>query len=187
MGKIPITFANEIIWMAQIEPKFGEVIKHEQISKVLGLELDEIDTRFNAQEVSTGLPFIIVPLKTLGSIRRAKIQSEKYHELISDIEAKAILTFCPETYNSKNELNVRVFANYYGVPEDPATGSANGCLAGYLIKNRYFNSNQINVHVEQGYEMGRPSLLILNAKEEKEKIEIFVGGNVLMVAKGEFT
>jgi len=186
VGQIPITFDNVNTWVLQIEPKFGEIIQHEQISEVLGLELEEIDTRFRVQEVSTGLPFIIVPLKTLKSIRRVNIQREQYYALIKDIDVKAILTFCPETYDSKNELNVRVFAHYYGIPEDPATGSANGCLAGYLVKNRYFHSNEINVQVEQGHEMGRPSLLILKAKEENEKIEIFVGGIVLMVAKGEF-
>lgn len=45
-----------------------------------------------------------------------------------------MLIFCPETYNQENDLNVRVFAGYYGVPEDPGTGSANGCLSGYLLK-----------------------------------------------------
>lgn len=186
VGQIPITFENANTWVKQIEPKFGEVIQHERISKVLGLELEEIDTKFKVQEVSTGLPFIIVPLKNLESIRRVKIQSNQYYALIKEIEAKAILTFCPETYDARNDLNVRVFAHYYGIPEDPATGSANGCLAGYLVKNEYFHGNEINVQVEQGYEMGRPSLLILKAKEENEKMEIFVGGSVLMVAKGEF-
>jgi len=81
---------------------------------------------------------------------------------------------------------IRVFADYYGVPEDPATGSANGCLAGYLVKYRYFEKNQIDIRVEQGYEIGRPSLLFLKAEEKDEKIDVFVGGKVIMIAKGEF-
>jgi len=64
---------------------------------------------------------------------------------------------------------VRFFADYYGVPEDPANGSAKGCLAGYLVKHRYFGKDQINIRVEQGYELGRPSLLLLKAEEKREK------------------
>jgi trans-2,3-dihydro-3-hydroxyanthranilate isomerase len=79
-----------------------------------------------------------------------------------------------------------MFADYYGIPEDPATGSANGCLAAYLVKNQYFGQDQINVRVEQGYEVGRPSLLLLKAKQGKgEKIDVNVGGRVQPIAKGE--
>ncbi len=91
----------------------------------------------------------------------------------------------PETYDSDNDLNVRVFVDYYGIPEDPATGSANGCLAGYLVKHRYWGDDRIDVRVEQGYEIGRPSLLYLRAEKKDEEIEIFVGGKTVMVAKGE--
>jgi trans-2,3-dihydro-3-hydroxyanthranilate isomerase len=78
-----------------------------------------------------------------------------------------------------------VFADYYGVPEDPATGSANGCLAGYLVRHRYFGSGQIDIRVEQGCEIGRPSLLYLRAEQRQGQIDISVGGKVVMVAKGE--
>jgi trans-2,3-dihydro-3-hydroxyanthranilate isomerase len=79
-----------------------------------------------------------------------------------------------------------VFADYLGVPEDPATGSANGCLAGYLVKYSYFGEEPINLRVEQGYEIGRPSLLLLKAQKKDGEIEVFVGGKVIMVARGEF-
>ena len=77
-----------------------------------------------------------------------------------------------------------MFAPYYGIDEDPATGSANGCLAGYLVKHGYFGKDNINVRVEQGYEIGRPSLLFLKAKRDGDKIEIHVGGKVIEVARG---
>jgi trans-2,3-dihydro-3-hydroxyanthranilate isomerase len=78
-----------------------------------------------------------------------------------------------------------VFADYYGVAEDPATGSANGCLAGYLVRYRYFGEQRVDIDVEQGYEIGRPSLLLLRAAENDEGIDVSVGGRVIMVAKGE--
>jgi trans-2,3-dihydro-3-hydroxyanthranilate isomerase len=102
------------------------------------------------------------------------------------MEAKEILIFCPETYSDLNDLSVRVFAPSLGIPEDPATGSANGCLAGYLVEYAYYGSGKIDVRVEQGYEIDRPSLLLLQAAQNEGEIAVLVGGKVVMVAKGEF-
>jgi trans-2,3-dihydro-3-hydroxyanthranilate isomerase len=96
---------------------------------------------------------------------------------------KKSLSLPPEPHNEDEDLSVRFFADFLGVPEDPATGSANGCLAGYLVKHRYFGRNNINVLVGQGHEMGRPSLLRLKAEEEGKKIAVDVGGRVIMTAK----
>jgi len=68
----------------------------------------------------------------------------------------------------------------------PATGSGNGCLAGYLVKHRYFGQEDIDIRSEQGYEIGRPSLLLLKAEEKDAKINILVGGKSIIVASGEF-
>jgi trans-2,3-dihydro-3-hydroxyanthranilate isomerase len=72
-----------------------------------------------------------------------------------------------------------------GIPEDPATGSGNGCLAGYLTKYRYFDDEAIDLRVEQGYEISRPSRLYLRAQKKNGLIEVLVGGKVVMVAKGQ--
>lgn len=176
----------DILWMKQIEPTFGKTFDAQTISQVLNLSVADIETAFPIQEVSTGVPDIMVPLKTLSAVKRAKIDKDKYTQLIKNIKSKAILIFSPETYHRKNHLNVRFFADYYGVPEDPATGSANGCLAAYLIKHNYFGQKQINIKVEQGYEIGRPSLLLLKAKQNKKgKIDVNVGGKVIPIAKGQ--
>ena len=106
--------------------------------------------------------------------------------LVADAQAKALLAFSPETHQRRTDLSVRVFADYYGIPEDPATGSANGCLAAYLTRHRYFGSDKIDVTVEQGHEIGRPSLLYLRATEEAGGIAVSVGGGVKMIAHGSF-
>jgi trans-2,3-dihydro-3-hydroxyanthranilate isomerase len=73
----------------------------------------------------------------------------------------------------------------YGIPEDPATGSANGCLAGYLSRYRYFGDDVVDARAEQGHEIGRPSLLHLRAENREGGIVVHVGGKVVMVACGE--
>lgn len=188
-GQIPVevTMKNkkvERLTMKQVQPTFGRTFNKNKIASVLNVRTSEIDTEFPVEEVSTGLPFFIVPLKTLSAVKKAKIAQEKYNELIQNTDAKAVLIFCPETYNKENQLNVRMFADYYGIPEDPATGSASGCLAGYLVRHNYYGSDHIKVRVEQGYEIQRPSLLFLEANRNGEKIDVYVGGNVVEIANG---
>jgi len=191
VGQIPVTPTYiqgqpDILWMKQKQPTFGQTFNANTIAPILNLNTADIETAFPIQEVSTGVPAIIVPLKTLSAVKRARISKDQYNQLIENIEAKGILIFSPETYKRENHLNVRFFADYYGVPEDPATGSANGCLAAYLIKQKYFAQNQINIRVEQGYEIGRPSLLRLKARQNKQgRIDVNVGGKTILIAKGQ--
>jgi trans-2,3-dihydro-3-hydroxyanthranilate isomerase len=184
-GRIPVTFSdNNRVWMRQLEPTFGNIFSGQSISEILNIDEDEIDTRFPVQEVSTGLPVVIVPVKKLHSVKRIKINRTKYFEFVEKIEAKPILVFCSETYNKANQLNVRCFVDYYGIPEDPATGSANGCLAGYLVKHSYFSAKKIDITCEQGFEIHRPSILYLRASVEDDTIKVNVGGKVQLIASG---
>jgi trans-2,3-dihydro-3-hydroxyanthranilate isomerase len=191
VGQIPVTFnyrheSPDVLWMQQNSPTFDLNLSAETLASVLNLEVSEIDSRFPIQEVSTGIPFIIVPLKTLASLKKARVNLDKYFELVNTTEAQEILIFCPETYSEINDLNVRVFAPSLGIPEDPATGSASGCLAGYLVEHSYFGKDSVDLKVEQGYEIDRPSLLLLQSQKIEGKIAVLVGGKVVMVAKGEF-
>lgn len=191
VGQIPVTLSYsgeqiDILWMKQNAPTFDRVFDTGPIAQILNLDKSDIDDRFPTQEVSTGLPFIIIPLKTLGALKRAKVARDKYFELIKDTAAKGLFIFCPQTYNRQNDLSVRAFLDYYGVPEDPACGSGAGCLAGYLVKYRYFGKDKIDIRVEEGYEIGRPSLLFLRAEDKQKRIDVSVGGGVVMVATGQF-
>lgn len=186
VGQIPVTFdCDNRGEMQQIQPVFGKVHDSQALAEVLGLDISNIDARFPIQEVSTGLPFFIVPLKNIAALKKAKTNTEKYFGLIEHTEAKGILIFCPETHEAGNDISVRVFVDYYGVPEDPATGSANGCLAGYLSMHRYFGQHDINIRAEQGFEIGRPSLILLRAENRGDGIDVFVGGSAVIVARGE--
>lgn len=187
VGPIPVAFSPDgYAWMRQIEPVFGQQHKPQELAPVLGLRVEDIDERFPIQEVSTGLPFYIVPLKSLGALSTAKVDREKYFNLVRSGETKGVLIFCPETHEEYNDISVRVFVDYFGIPEDPATGSGNGCLAGYLANYRYFSRDSIDIRAEQGYEIGRPSLLLLKAAYEGEKIAVQVGGRSVLIARGEF-
>ncbi|NMC34263.1 MAG: PhzF family phenazine biosynthesis protein [Veillonellaceae bacterium] len=187
VGQIPVTFSPDgYSWMRQIQPVFGPQHSRELFTEILNLDSTDLDQRFPVEEVSTGLPFFIVPLVNLSALQKARVNRELYLETIAHTDSKGILIFSPESHEPGNDISVRVFVDYFGVPEDPATGSGNGCLAGYLVKNMYFGSNSIDIRSEQGYEIGRPSLLLLKASQDGTHIHIQVGGKSVTVARGEF-
>jgi trans-2,3-dihydro-3-hydroxyanthranilate isomerase len=191
VGPIRVTVQSpatgpDVLWMQQQPPTFEAAFSPEVLAPALSLEASDLDGRFPVQAVSTGVPFIIAPLLTQSALKRAKVKHELFFELIQTSAAKQILLFCPEPFNPANTLSARVFADYLGVPEDPATGSANGCLAAYLCQHTYFGTADVDIRVEQGYEIQRPSLLLLKSYRQGKRIHVSVGGTVIPVARGEF-
>ncbi|MEJ7843730.1 MAG: PhzF family phenazine biosynthesis protein [Rubrobacter sp.] len=182
-GKIPVTF-GDVLRMRQLPPTFGRSLDPALLARVLGLEDGDLLDRMPVQEVSTGLPAIIVPLKSLDALKRCRVNWDLYRGTGS--AGKNLYVFCPEPHeDGPGDVSARMFADGHGIPEDPATGSAAGCLAGYLVEHGYFGSGPVEVRVEQGYEIQRPSLLYLQADREGGRINVSVGGKVQMVARGE--
>jgi trans-2,3-dihydro-3-hydroxyanthranilate isomerase len=187
-GRVPVDFTYrdgevDLLWMHQPEPTFGRVLDAAAVHPVLGLERSDLDERFPIQEASTGLPFIIVPLSSLAAVKRAAVRREACFELIAQTQAKAILVFTPHA-ESQDDLTVRVFTDYYGVPEDPATGSANGALAAYLCHYQVMGTDRVEASVSQGAALQRPSRLFLRAWREAERMAVSVGGRVQRCARG---
>jgi trans-2,3-dihydro-3-hydroxyanthranilate isomerase len=203
VGSIPVEFIDDmsgeqIVWLTAKSPSFRGAYDKDEIAKVLGVTSDVIDERFPIEEVSTGIYFMIIPLKSLEAMKSIKINAEDYtHFLLKNRLHKSnspsgmhtmFFIFCPEAYDSKNQLNARmILIENEVVREDAATGSANSCLLAYLLKNNYFDTKKINIKVEQGYEIYRPSLIYLEGElKENQVFELKVGGKVQKVAKGEW-
>jgi len=191
VGQIPVAFSYrkgnpDILWMRQKRPTFGRTFEKGRIAKILGLKASDIDPKFPIMLVSTGVPFVIIPLRALKAIKGISLDQAALRKLLHETKSTVILVFTPETYSKENDLNVRVLGVPEVIPEDPATGSGNGCLAAYLVKQRYFGKDSIDIRVEQGYEIDRKSLLLLRAKKTGDEIEVNVGGRVQFIAKGEF-
>jgi trans-2,3-dihydro-3-hydroxyanthranilate isomerase len=218
VGEVPVTVergadeddqGDEQFWMRQPDPDFGERVGRSFAAGVLSTEEGDLDSDFAPRVVSTGLPTLVVPLRSIEAVREARIDDANYGELLDRTDAGLVLVVCAETTHPENDLHVRVFAEAHGVGEDPATGSANGCLAAYLARERYFDSSIVEARVEQGYELDRPSLLLLRASDamstadrtqnpaieerdggegrngEGSEVEVRVGGRVIPVAEGE--
>lgn len=188
VGQIPVALSaeNKELMMTQLQPTFGAVIQPEIIAEILNISVSDINTNFPIQVVSTGLPAVIIPMKTLRGVKNCAIHAEKYQRFISDTVKANLLVFTTEVEKPENNLHVRVFVDDVGFREDAATGSANGNLAGYLLKHNFFSTSILNLQVEQGYELGRNSLLKINAVKDNATYRICVGGKVVLIAQGEW-
>ncbi len=198
VGKIPVDFVEDTLWMKQINPIFREEYTADELAEMLGIQTSDMMPEFPILEVSTGLAFLIVPVKNLSAIQNMKPNADKVHDFLlkhqlyktNNPSGKSVnfFIFTKETYSPENQLNGRMFMLEDGIlKEDSATGSANGCLLGYLLKTNFLGTDNIQISVEQGYEIPRPSILYHDGQKISETdLSIKIGGKVQWVAKGEW-
>ena len=187
-GRVPVvlerTGRRELYWMRPPMPRVGARLGRRDAAALLGLAPSDIDGKHPSLEVIAGIGFVVVPVRTRAALARAAISAPALARITGALEAKAVIAFAPGARDARNDYTARVFCDYYGVAEDPATGSAAGCLATWLIETGYGKDDAIDVRVEQGANLGRPSVLHLRAMRTSRGIEVRVGGAVVDVAHG---
>jgi len=179
VGPIRVTRDDDgVLWMRQNPPTFGAKQDARTMAAILGVQETDLDASLPIEDVSTGLMHTIVPLARVEAVHRVKVDVARYWAWCERSASKSVLVFAKGARNPKNQLTVRVFPIYYGIAEDPATGSANGCLAGYLAKH---TGKPVDARVEQGEDVGRPALIHLRANGS----QVDVGGRVQHVVEGK--
>ena len=195
LGPVAVSFeadetegdSKSTAWMSPPSPTFGPPLETEHIAELVGLAPTDIDSTFPIQEVEIGIGFVLVPLLGLEPLRRANLQLLRWREHVAGgSTAIGVSLFSRESYTGSSDISARVFFEADGIREDPATGSAAGCLAGYMSKHRYLGSAEVDACIEQGYEIARPSLLFVRAIPTADDGEaaVRVGGHVVSSAAG---
>lgn len=185
VGRVPVTQEQDLWWMTQPEAEFLNYAQPAFVARALNLTMSDLDARFMPQAVSTGIPFLIVPVETLDALERARFELSRLRELMPRVGAEAVYAFARGSRGGSAALHARSFTAAFGIPEDPATGSAAGALAAFLSHHRYFGDARVDCAVEQGLEIGRPSKLHLRAQTEGPRTRVRVGGRVVPVARGQ--
>lgn len=148
---------------------------------------DVFDGAWLPQIVSCGLEFGFVRVRNRSIVAKSRINLEKWEKHLAHTLGQAIMIFALDAEEAGHDVHARMFAPGFGVPEDPATGSACAALGGYLGV-RAPGDGALRWVVEQGYEMGRPSLIEVEADRADGKISaIRVGGASVMVCEGRIT
>lgn len=183
VGQIPVRIEGDGLTMSQNPPEFGAIIDKNEIAEVFGIDRAEISDEYPVQWVSTGLEAVIIPLKSRETLSKVKHDREAFAAYVK----RRPECYCNHLFfvdMGENTLAARCLMEDF--VEDPATGSANGDLAGYMLRHDYFHSNDISYTVYQGEDMGRVSVLHVHAENVNDKWKIEVGGKCHIVARGDW-
>ena len=187
VGKIPLEFRREngklaFGEMRQKDPVFGQIHDPEDVAKALGLEVSDLDPSAPVQTVSTGMPFAVVPVRSLRTLQTLTLYWPKASDYLKKTDAKFFYLVCRETVDPAAALHARMIF-YNG--EDPATGSAAGCCTGWAVRYGVLASEKPGM-IEQGVEMLRPSKIYMRAKRENDSVvDVRIGGSAVQVFRGE--
>jgi trans-2,3-dihydro-3-hydroxyanthranilate isomerase len=182
----------ERIVMTQDRPTFHAILE-DVTDLAAGLDLPReaiTETGLPVQVVSTGAPQMMVPIRSLAevqSLHAGRLNTAALDRACQAVDTDCVMVFTFETESPDSMVHVRMFAPLLGVPEDPATGSANGALGAYLIHHHAVPVTGPTTHIasEQGAELGRPSTLHIEVDSEDDEITaVRVGGRVAPVAEG---
>lgn len=159
------------------------------LAEILSIEAEDIlATPMAPQNVSCGLPFLLVPLRSVDAVSRSRVRMDKWETTLKSAWAPDIFLFAKTGDGGDAQIHARMYGPGVNVPEDPATGSANACLAGYLAARASQQDGTLVWKVDQGVEMGRPSRIEIEADKSAGAVTaIRVGGSAVMMSEGTFT
>jgi trans-2,3-dihydro-3-hydroxyanthranilate isomerase len=196
VGPVPVTIRSEngVAGFAQLTaaklPEVGDPPPAAaDLARALGLDASDVLTgTFAPESVSCGVQFLYVPLRDRAAIGRVRLRLDEFDRVLAGYATQKVFVFCGEPELSGSHYRARMFAPGIGVAEDPATGSAAAAFAGYLAKRDSRRDGTLRWVIEQGFEMGRPSILEAEADVRGGSVTaVRVGGNSVFVSRGEFT
>jgi len=189
VGTVPVRFEQAdgkpvFGEMTQKNPEFGATHAVETVASFTNLTPSDFDDSVPIQTVSTGVPFAIAAVKSLEKLRNLRVDQHRAGEYLAQSGGKFFYFVSRETVDPKARLHARMLF-YNG--EDPATGSAAGCCASWMVAHGVAASDE-HVMIEQGLEMHRSSRIFVRAtKQDNQVINVRVGGNCVEVLRGELT
>jgi trans-2,3-dihydro-3-hydroxyanthranilate isomerase len=187
VGKVPVHFEDKAGQpafgeMTQIDPVFGMQHEREEVARATGLDAHDFDDSLPIQTVSTGVPFTVTPLKSLAVARNLRIDLTQAAEYLAKTAGKFFYFVTRETMDRDARLHARMLF-YNG--EDPATGSAAGCSAAWMVAHGVAEPDE-RVLIEQGVEMKRPSRIFVRASRiDNRVVNVRVGGHSVEIMRGE--
>jgi len=189
VGTIPVRFTQEPAQpafgeMTQKRPEFGAIHDAEAVARLTGLSAGDFDDSAPIQTVSTGVPFTIAALRSLKKLQNLRLDLDGTAEYLARSGGKFFYFVCRETVDPRARLHARMI--FHG-GDDPATGSAAGCCAAWMVAHGVAASDE-QILIEQGLEVHRPSCIFVRAtKQDNQVVTVRVGGNCVPVLRGEVT
>jgi trans-2,3-dihydro-3-hydroxyanthranilate isomerase len=188
VGLVPIRVAPPFLQLttARLPEQGPPAPPVAKLARAVGLEERDIVTDRDFPEAfSCGMPFLFIPVRDRSVLARARAESGPWNEAMQGYWAKEVFVLCRDPELEGSHIRARMFAPEAGIVEDPATGGAAAALAGYLAKREPRATKTLRWRVEQGFEMGRPSLLYVEADQDGAALTaVRVGGTAVTISEG---
>jgi trans-2,3-dihydro-3-hydroxyanthranilate isomerase len=177
------------VWMEHRLPVFSpsEVTK-ETVARALGLALADLRADLPLEVVSTGVPYLLVPLVSLDAARRAVSEAAALSRLFAGHDMISVGLFTEEVVDPAAKIHARMFSPHLdNIVEDPATGSMAAPLGAYLARHHLLpHETEVTFMIEQGLEIQRPSQIITSVERDGEEItRLRIGGDSVLVGEGQ--
>ncbi len=190
VGRVPVSFETaptprEVAWFTAPAATMGRTWPHAEVASLFGISNRDIDTGSPVQQVSAGVSVVIVPLRNLDALCRCTVDTAALARLADKGLPTLVYLYCRETRAPENDISARFFFDAHGVREDPATGNGAAFLGAHLLEHELFPTSGFLLRIEQGYEVRRPSLVLVRARSVGREREVFVGGSVVLTVRGE--
>lgn len=188
VGTVPVRFSDRggqaSGEMTQLDPTFGTVHNRDRVAQAIDVPVQELDSTLPIQTVSTGLPIAIVPFLRLAALQRWSPNWIRIEEYLKQTDARLLYAICRETVASDADVHARMA---FDGGEDPATGSAAGPTAAWMVRHGLVASGSL-IEVEQGLEIDRPSRIYARADLTGDRLtNVRVGGFYASVVRGELS
>jgi trans-2,3-dihydro-3-hydroxyanthranilate isomerase len=189
IGDVSVTFdgagVSDVAWFRAPPMSLGMTIPREEMAAALGLSPDDIDDGSPVQQVSAGTSAIIVPIGSQRALKQSRLDLQAFRPLAARGLPPLTYLYCREPHDGANHLCARFFFEAHGVREDPATGNGAAFLGAYLLEHHVLPEAELDLRIEQGHEVWRPSLVRLRARKGENARQVDIGGRVFPIVSGE--
>ncbi len=178
------------VWMTQKRPMFSKVEEVTEVASALGIGAESIFLKeFPMTRASTGLPCLLVAVRSLEVIEKLNPRQNELVSLCKDLEVGAVAVYVWGGFDSSTTVHARCFLPTPSYHEDPASGMPAGALASYIADNDFIPRDRLGeVIIEQGHFMGRPSKIYVRIEKRGSTIKkVDVGGSVRPAVRGKIT
>jgi trans-2,3-dihydro-3-hydroxyanthranilate isomerase len=177
------------VMMTQAKPKFLFNVENiGELAEIMGVNAGDIGIEgyyIVPQAVSTGLTDIMLPVKSLAALKAINPDYDRLTQYSNKLNIIGVHAFTLETEEESTTLACRNFGPAAGIDEEAATGTSNGALGSYLVKNGVLKlEDTLTIVCEQGYYMNRPSKIVVRLEGSEDDLIVKVGGKAIIVREG---
>ena len=175
---------RQLLWFRAPPMRLGRTVPVAAVAESVGLMASDVEAALPIQVVSAGTAAMVIPVRTLDALYRSQIDLSCYKQLTGRGYPPLMYLFTRSAFDPEKDVSARFFFEANGVREDPATGNGAAFLAAYMLQHLVPPGERVELRIDQGRTMSRPSEIRLRMRSHEGRQDVEVGGSVVPVVEG---